>query len=224
MRAALQLSSHAKTDADDATLRSGLLRQGPRTRLAYCTSTSVPGKRFRTRVTTSDLTAVFWAAGPVILRATLGRPLPMSPSDSTEIVPPVMERNGRMTASTSSKPVSEKGSSSSVTATTSRISGMRCFSVFSMPIFRVTCDELQSVQEPCSSSRTTGPTMSTTLQSPPSLWRYGRTSSKTSSTFSNVRSSVPSPSLPSTGWAGPSLKGLSASIPWVSATAPTRKR
>ena len=50
-----------------------------------------------------------------------------------------------------------------------------------MPIFMVVEDAEQLLQAPMSSNFTTGPSISEILQSPPSLFRYGRSSSRTSS-------------------------------------------
>mmetsp|Transcript_63823 Transcript_63823/g.152223 ORF Transcript_63823/g.152223 Transcript_63823/m.152223 type:complete len:202 (-) Transcript_63823:28-633(-) len=63
-------------------------------------------------------------------------------------------------------------------------------SVFSIPIFSVTEEAEQLEHAPCNSNLTMDPSMSTTLQSPPSLCRYGRSSSRTISTFSGVRGNL----------------------------------
>ena len=72
------------------------------------------------------------------------------------------------------------------TWTTSEISGMASLRRRSNPIFIVIVDDGQSPQAPSNCSRTTGPSMPDTRTLPPSLIRYGRSSSKIISTLSSV--------------------------------------
>mmetsp|Transcript_54630 Transcript_54630/g.127185 ORF Transcript_54630/g.127185 Transcript_54630/m.127185 type:complete len:226 (-) Transcript_54630:47-724(-) len=58
-----------------------------------------------------------------------------------------------------------------------------------MPRLSVMADEEQLEHEPCISNFRTGPSMATTAQSPPSLRKYGLSSSSTNSTFSKVKES-----------------------------------
>mmetsp|Transcript_90404 Transcript_90404/g.163017 ORF Transcript_90404/g.163017 Transcript_90404/m.163017 type:complete len:278 (+) Transcript_90404:59-892(+) len=105
------------------------------------------------------------------------------------MLPPLTLKKGLIPSKTSSMPDALMTSASGFTFNTSVISGMRSFSVFSMPIFMVVADAEQLLQAPWSSSFTTLPSMSTILQLPPSLIRYGRMTSRTMSTFSQVRGS-----------------------------------
>mmetsp|Transcript_2177 Transcript_2177/g.5032 ORF Transcript_2177/g.5032 Transcript_2177/m.5032 type:complete len:209 (+) Transcript_2177:51-677(+) len=138
------------------------------------------------RFWTSTLTAMLFNGGPIILSTTLSF---SSPSWKISMEPLLTLRKGRMPFSTSSTPAVVSGSCSGVTATTSSTSGIRSLSVFSMPIFMVVEDAEQLLQAPISSNFTSGPSMSTILQSPPSLFRYGRSSSSTSWTLSQVKDS-----------------------------------
>mmetsp|Transcript_2301 Transcript_2301/g.6427 ORF Transcript_2301/g.6427 Transcript_2301/m.6427 type:complete len:216 (+) Transcript_2301:63-710(+) len=123
---------------------------------------------------------------PSSLSTTVGW-MPPEPETLTKSMdPPATDRNGRTPSSTSSTASSVISGASGSTWTTSEISGMASLRRLSKPIFIVIVDDGQSPQAPSSCRRTTGPSMPDTRTLPPSLIRYGRSSSKIISTLSSV--------------------------------------
>mmetsp|Transcript_18370 Transcript_18370/g.57833 ORF Transcript_18370/g.57833 Transcript_18370/m.57833 type:complete len:200 (-) Transcript_18370:215-814(-) len=119
--------------------------------------------------------------------------------------PPATERKGRTPSRTSSTASYVRSGAEGTAWTTSEISGMTSFSRRSRPIFIVIVEEGQVPQAPSSSSRTTGPSIAATLTFPPSDIRYGRSSSRTFSTFSSVKGSSSSSSSSSARRAEPNI-------------------
>mmetsp|Transcript_8630 Transcript_8630/g.14844 ORF Transcript_8630/g.14844 Transcript_8630/m.14844 type:complete len:229 (-) Transcript_8630:16-702(-) len=154
-----------------------------------CTA-AIVGIFSRSFCVTATRTVITLAAGPVILIFTMG---PSKPS-SVSPPPPVPTRYGRISSNTVSTlgAVSSRPLISSMTCSTSKISGIFSISRRLMPMVMVVRELGQEPQAPLSFNLTTRPSISTNSTLPPSDMRYGRTSSNTVSTFCSVKSMVSS--------------------------------
>mmetsp|Transcript_30851 Transcript_30851/g.59567 ORF Transcript_30851/g.59567 Transcript_30851/m.59567 type:complete len:215 (+) Transcript_30851:429-1073(+) len=135
---------------------------------------------------TATRTVMTAAAGPPSITLTIGPSISLSANSP----PPVPTRYGRISSRTFStfSLVRSKPVSSSMTCSTSITSGIFSMTRRSMPIFMVVMEEGHEPHAPCKRRRTTSPSISTNSTLPPSAIRYGRTSSRTFSTFSSVNS------------------------------------
>ena len=106
--------------------------------------------------------------------------------------PPAICRNGLTVSKTLSTPSSVRSGAPGITCSMTAISGIYSLRALSMPIVIVVVEEGQEPQAPSSSSLTIGPSIPTSFTLPPSFIKYGLTSSSTFSTFSIVRTNVPS--------------------------------
>mmetsp|Transcript_18363 Transcript_18363/g.47024 ORF Transcript_18363/g.47024 Transcript_18363/m.47024 type:complete len:203 (-) Transcript_18363:35-643(-) len=128
-------------------------------------------------------------SGPVYSATTLPRPSMVS-AEAIRTEPPKPVIAGMISWMASIATPTSSSVGPVPTSTTSARSGHCSFRTRSMPIFIVVVDDGQEPQAPCNWRLTILASASTptTATLPPSLIRYGRTSSSTVSTLSTVRS------------------------------------
>mmetsp|Transcript_5159 Transcript_5159/g.10809 ORF Transcript_5159/g.10809 Transcript_5159/m.10809 type:complete len:244 (+) Transcript_5159:468-1199(+) len=140
----------------------------------------------------SNLTELRDALDPRMSNQIVGCNPPSPSMRSMSMLPPATVKKGRTPANTTSTCSSSRGGPSGIAWMTSWISGIFSLNPRSSPIFIVCVDDGQVPHAPCSSNRTTGPSISWITTFPPSAIKKCRISSRTASTLSHVSSSGPS--------------------------------